>query len=153
MLGESPDQAESRDEHTVGWLNGLEVLPRNECLHRLAGESLGRLGVKLGAQLSILPVNYVLRDERIVIRTEPGSKLSAAIMGTRVAFEVDAVELGEASGWSVLVNGRASEIRDHAGLEQAQRLEVSPWAPGVRPRFVEIRIDQISGRSFGPREP
>lgn len=144
------DEASDVDDLAVAWLNGLAVLSRVDCLRRLAGASLGRVGFKLGEQLSVLPVNFVVEDARIVFRTAPGSKLSAALMGTRVAFEVDAVDPTGMHGWSVLVNGYASEIRDQAGIEQAGRLDLSPWAPGSRRYFVAVRIDQISGRSFGP---
>ena len=35
-----------------------------------------------------MPVNYALLDDEVVFRTDPGTKLSAALMRTMVAFEV-----------------------------------------------------------------
>jgi len=39
---------------------------------------------------SVVPVNYLLDNDRIVIRTDAGSKLAAALRGAPVAFEVAA---------------------------------------------------------------
>lgn len=58
----------------------LRHLSRGECLELLHRERLGRVTVKIGELPAILPVNYVLLEEDIVIRTAPGTKHSAALM-------------------------------------------------------------------------
>jgi nitroimidazol reductase NimA-like FMN-containing flavoprotein (pyridoxamine 5'-phosphate oxidase superfamily) len=44
----------------------------------------------VGVMPSVVPVNYLLDNDRIVIRTDAGSKLAAALRGASVAFEVAA---------------------------------------------------------------
>ena len=81
--------------------NGLEVLGRDECIALLAGVTFGRIAITSNALPVVLPVNYVLLDDRIVIRTGRGTKLDAATRNTVVAFEVDEIETVEQTGWSV----------------------------------------------------
>jgi nitroimidazol reductase NimA-like FMN-containing flavoprotein (pyridoxamine 5'-phosphate oxidase superfamily) len=128
----------------------LRHLSRDECLGLLAGRQLGRVSVSIGALPAILPVNYVLCDGGVVVRTAPGTKLSAALVGAVVGFEIDDVSPDRAAGWSVLVVGNAVEIRDDTGLRLVRGLPLTSWAPGTRDRFVRIPTDHMSGRAFGP---
>jgi nitroimidazol reductase NimA-like FMN-containing flavoprotein (pyridoxamine 5'-phosphate oxidase superfamily) len=125
--------------------NGLEVLDRPECLRLLATVSLGRVGLSAGALPRILPVNFRLVGDRVVIRTGVGSKLDAALNNTVVAFEVDDFNSVDRSGWSVLVTGVANEI-PAGDLDEGERLAVPRWAPGNDGRFVAISTALISGR-------
>lgn len=49
-------------------------------------------------------------------------------------------------GWSVLVRGLATEITDTAELERVQRLPLRPWAPGVKPHWLRLPTQHVSGR-------
>jgi hypothetical protein len=49
---------------------------------------------------SILPVNYALLDDDVVFRTDPGSKLLAALMKVLFAFEVDDADPRTRTGWA-----------------------------------------------------
>jgi nitroimidazol reductase NimA-like FMN-containing flavoprotein (pyridoxamine 5'-phosphate oxidase superfamily) len=128
----------------------LRSLSTEECLELLGRERLGRVGVSIGAMPVILPVNYRLFEGSIVLRTAPGTKLSAALMGAVVGFEIDHAEPDHAAGWSVLVVGHASEIRDQTALERVRRLPLASWAPDRRDHFVQIPVEHVSGRAFGP---
>ncbi len=97
------------DDHAgVMWAGRIASLDVAECYTLLRSRTLGRVAVKLADDLVILPVYYALLEDDIVFRTAPGTKLDAAVLKTRVAFETD----GASPGWSVLVRGHASEIRD-----------------------------------------
>jgi nitroimidazol reductase NimA-like FMN-containing flavoprotein (pyridoxamine 5'-phosphate oxidase superfamily) len=128
---------------------GLEILSEEECFERLASATVGRVAVRIGDAPAILPVNYALSGRDIVFRTDAGSKLSAAIMGVQVAFEVDDVEQ-PATAWSVVVVGRAEQIRDHRTLDEVAKLGLEPWAGGSRDRVVRIVTRRVTGRALGP---
>jgi nitroimidazol reductase NimA-like FMN-containing flavoprotein (pyridoxamine 5'-phosphate oxidase superfamily) len=81
-------------------------------------------------------------DRDVVFRTAPGTKLNAAIVGTRVAFEVD----NPSPAWSVLVRGHAHEIRDHDTQTHARTLLGHDWPAGEREQYVSITGEQITGR-------
>ena len=131
------------------WLGGLEELRVDECLRLLRSGVLGRVGLQAEGHPVIVPVNYAVVENAVVLRTAPGVKLAAALARTEVAFEVDGVEDDGARGWSVLVIGHATELRDAGSLEEARRLAISPWAPGEREHYVAIPIERVTGRRFG----
>ncbi len=129
--------------------NGLEVLDRPECLRLLGSASVGRLGVWGPAGPVVLPVNYVLAGEEVVVGTAVGSQLHAALAAEVVAFEVDDVDLGYEWGWSVLVRGRGRHLDDPAEVARAERLPLRSWGPGDRRRFTALPTTDISGRRLG----
>jgi nitroimidazol reductase NimA-like FMN-containing flavoprotein (pyridoxamine 5'-phosphate oxidase superfamily) len=125
---------------------GIARLDRADCYVLLRGRTLGRVAVKLADDLVILPVYYAVMDDDIVFRTAPGTKLDAAVLKTKVAFEVD----GAMPGWSVLVRGHAEEIRDSHLAERARQLLGNDWPAGERDELVRIRAEQVTGRRLPP---
>jgi uncharacterized protein len=115
--------------------NGLRVLPRDECIRLLATNelALGRVAFVDYGRPIVLPVNYRIRDDAVIFRTDPGSKLDAAARVDWVAFEVDQVDAWWREGWSVLVQGRAKHVEDPEELERLrQLLPLHPWPPGEK---------------------
>jgi uncharacterized protein len=129
----------------------FEVLDRVRCLQLLSEHTLGRLGVVIGDQPLIFPVNYTLDGDAIVFRTDPGNKLRGAI-GSRVAFEVDCGDTKghAAGGWSALVIGRAELVDIPREAARLTQLEVGPWNPGPREFWVRIRTGAVTGRRIVP---
>jgi nitroimidazol reductase NimA-like FMN-containing flavoprotein (pyridoxamine 5'-phosphate oxidase superfamily) len=124
----------------------MEELDQDECRRLLAERHVGRLAVPDFGGPMIFPVNYVVDEDLIVFRTDPGSKLDAATEGEAVAFEVDAVDEATRTGWSVVVRGVLAEITDPADLARLRALPLYPWAPGRKTRYVRVRPLGISGR-------
>ncbi len=145
----APEHLGSTSEDDRTWLEELQNLTPRECLELLRTRELGRVGFQVADRPVILPVNYRVVANAVVFRTAPGTKLDAALMRAPVAFEVDDVEMNGRSGWSVLLVGHATELSDQASLQEAKRLDVSPWAPGSREHFVVITAEEVSGRRFG----
>src|SRR4051812_10231973 len=119
--------------------NGLEILSRGECLRLLTDAHVGRIAVSMSALPVVLPVNFCMLDDDVVIRTGPGSKLEAATNHAVVAFEADSFSYFDHGGWSVLVQGVASEIVDTETFERALRLPLRAWAGNGLNRFVRVR--------------
>lgn len=125
---------------------GLELLEENECRALLRDGDLGRVGMTVGALPVILPVNYAYVDGSVVFRTSDGTKLRASQGGTVIAFEVDAYDVGQREGWSVLAVGRAIEVTDEHELDQLRSLGLAPWANGERTHYIRLRPEMLSGR-------
>jgi nitroimidazol reductase NimA-like FMN-containing flavoprotein (pyridoxamine 5'-phosphate oxidase superfamily) len=121
---------------------GLDLVERDECDALLRTATLGRLGFRHGDMVLVLPVYYALDGGDVVFRTAPGAKLDAAVLGARVAFEVD----DETEGWSVLVIGHASEIRDDAERRRVRDALVEHWPTGTRELLVRVAAEHVSGR-------
>lgn len=132
---------------------GPDELTRTVCLQLLGGAGLGRVVYTVGAMPAVEPVNYVVDGEAIVIRTDTTSKLAAGGRRDIVAFQVDEIDSAEGTGWSVVVTGRASEVRASAdrvrlaALPLLARLSLPAGKPGgVHARYVRISCDIVAGR-------
>ena len=106
----------------------VEMLGRDECLQLLGKETVGRIGLSLRGLPAVVPVNFSMLDEYILVHTRQDAKLSAAVSGQVVSFEVDDLPSLD-DGWSVLVTGRGFELDTFANPHDA----------------VGITIDMISG--------
>jgi nitroimidazol reductase NimA-like FMN-containing flavoprotein (pyridoxamine 5'-phosphate oxidase superfamily) len=132
----------------------LRTLTDDECYELLATQQIGRLGVNAEHYPLIFPVNYGLDQRAVVVRTHPGTKLSAADHAN-VTFEVDCVDPISRSGWSVLIRGLAEEVtsahRDEL-IERTHATGVEPWAPGEHGHWLRIIPHDVSGRRIVPGE-
>ena len=135
MMGEQPAPR-------VRW----QELTKSECFELLARERLGRVAVVDDRGPVVFPVNFVLDRHMVVLRTDAGTKLDAAIRGSRVAFEIDGTDSVRHTGWSVLVRGEAIEVTDPAELARQRKLPLDPWAPGTKTHYVRILPTALTGR-------
>ena len=130
----------------------LEELTVEECLELLRANRVGRLAVSTPEGPAIFPVNYAVGGDRIVFRTDPGTKLDASRL-RRVAFEIDSLDPDEGTGWSVVVEGVGTEISgavDEVSVA-LQALELHPFAPGAKEHLIEIQPRSITGRRLVAR--
>ena len=141
---EGPEQSRGRGGLFFGSVE-LEEMDEAECWDRLRAHNLGRLGLVVGAEPLILPVNYSAGDHAIVFRTAPGTKLEHG-PGSIGCFEIDGFDERTGFGWSVLVTGPISAVPEDDTL---RRLPVHPLAPGKRRDYwLALRSWRISGRRF-----
>ena len=126
--------------------NGMEILDRAHSLRLVASAAVGRLAIHAGALPAIVPVNFALTDEAVVLRTSTGSKLQQAIDNAVVAFEVDDYDTLRHTGWSVNIVGIARQVTDPVALEELRRVPLAHWAPGDACHLVTIGLDVVSGR-------
>ena len=124
----------------------LEELPRAECLRLLATVPVGRIVYTRQAMPAVEPVSFALDGGGIVIRTDPGGKLAAAISRAVVAFEGDDLDPVTRSGWSVTVVGRSQEVTDPGEMARLHKLGIKSWAPGAREHFIRIEPGIVTGR-------
>ncbi len=137
---------------TTSAAGSLDVIPVDECYQLLAGHEVGRIGVIAGHQPLVIPVNYGLDGRTIVVRTHPGTTLSAA-EHANVAFEVDEFDRARRSGWSVLVRGLAEEVGPGHRADLVARTRavgVRPWAPGEHGNWLRVIPQAVSGRRISP---
>lgn len=132
----------------------MQVLSSDDCSLLLATQQVGRLGVIAEHYPLILPVNYALDRGVVVVRMDPGLKLTAS-QHANVTFEVDDIDPVQRSGWSVLVRGLAEEVGPEHGAELLERTRatgVEPWAPGEHGHWLRIIPHRVTGRRIVPGE-
>ena len=125
----------------------LVPLERDECVRLLESNHIGRVAVVADGQPLIFPVNYAMAGNHVVFRTDPGTKLHAAV-DHRVAFEIDGIDGMYHRGWSVLVVGIAHEEHDATHLRELARLPFSTWVEGPKSHWLRIQGGAITGRSI-----
>jgi nitroimidazol reductase NimA-like FMN-containing flavoprotein (pyridoxamine 5'-phosphate oxidase superfamily) len=126
----------------------LIALSRDACLELLRTRTVGRLAYVARASVpDVVPVNYVMVGEDVLIRSGPGPKLQAAERRDVVAFEVDEIDEVAHRGWSVVVHGTARRL----SAAETGRLPVDarPWAVGPRSHVIRVRPQRITGRRLG----
>ena len=124
------------------------VLAENDCWTLLRSAEVGRLAVVVGDRPDIFPINFAVDHGTVVFRTAEGTKLASATVNESVAFEVDGYDPDAGEAWSVVVKGRAQEIRRMHDLFDTGSLPLFPWHAAPKHRFVRITPDEVSGRRF-----
>lgn len=127
---------------------GIRHLSPDECWEAVRGAEIGRLGVVIDGQPEIFPVNYAVNRETIVFRTAEGTKLDGALLGNRVAFEVDGFNPDTNQAWSAVIKGTTDRPRSIEGVLETVALPIFPWQAGDKTRYVTIVPAEISGRRF-----
>lgn len=130
----------------------IEYLNTPECWTLLSLSPVGRIGVLVDSAPEIYPVNFVVDDDTIVFRTDPGSKLRGLDRSPSVCFEADGLNLDDLTGWSVLVKGRAVELHDVEELRRASALPLRFWGLGEKSHWIRITPTEVSGRRILRRE-
>ncbi len=132
--------------HERTWHPHLEVLDQEECRSLLGSRPVGRLGLSENALPVVLPVNFVVDEDRILFISDDGVKLRAAREGAVACLEVDSYDTMRHSGWSVLVTGRLAEIPPGPRRDRAEQMALQAWALPAARHYVELGIDLMSGR-------
>lgn len=125
--------------------NGLEILSTAECLGLLRDTPVGRVVFTDRALPAVRPVNFVLHNGQIIMRTSGRGVLSAALNGSVVAFEADDCTEPEGA-WSVTLVGTATVPIDAEQRRELDHLGIQSWTPIMRGSYVVIDIETISGR-------
>jgi nitroimidazol reductase NimA-like FMN-containing flavoprotein (pyridoxamine 5'-phosphate oxidase superfamily) len=119
-----------------------------ECARLLSAGIAGRVACDTPDGPFIVPVNYVVEGESILIRMSPYSELGRHCRDARVCFEVDQFDYENHRGWSVMVRGRASVVAD-AEERSDITWEPHPWASGQRNLLVRVPWSDVTGRRLG----
>jgi uncharacterized protein len=131
-------------------------MPASRDLDAVECERLLRLGVVGRVALStpdgphIIPVNYAVLDDTVVVRTSSYSVLGTYAPNAMVAFEVDHIDHDRHVGWSVVARGRAwAEVDPDEVTRIREGWQPRSWASGNRNLYVRLRWDTLTGRSLG----
>jgi nitroimidazol reductase NimA-like FMN-containing flavoprotein (pyridoxamine 5'-phosphate oxidase superfamily) len=132
--------------------NGLEVLDRAECLARLSRGGVGRLGfVGADSTLAILPVNFAVWGDEIVIRARAGGAIhGVGEIGAAVAFEIDELDPAYHGGRSVLVRGHARLLTGPREPPAGATLPPA-WANNDANVIVCVSTEEVTGRRIPHR--
>jgi hypothetical protein len=137
------------EEQTAAWTvppRPTVELTRAESWRLLTRAPLGRVVFTHRAMPAIRPVNHLVDDGLIVIRTHLGAAITgnATADGAVVCYQADDIDPVRHTGWSVVVTGLARLARDPATVRRYQRL-LRPWTDGQLDSVVVIAPQLVTG--------
>ncbi|MEW9548236.1 pyridoxamine 5'-phosphate oxidase family protein [Nonomuraea sp. NPDC050783] len=129
----------------------LKELSEAEALRRLASVPFGRIVFTLRALPAVRPVNHLVMDGQVIIRSDPGTVLSGEVAPAEavVAFEADELDPYERLGWSVIVTGVARLVSDPAEAARLKDL-LHPWVKGGMDHVIRIQPEIVDGFELVP---
>lgn len=127
----------------------ISEMTASECRELLQNHEVGRLAYDDDHGPMVMPVNYTVDGEDVLIATSAYGSIARSVKGHGVAFEIDGIEPASESGWSVVVRGRAEEA-EYLDLPVNPGNRPYPWAEGARTYIVRIRTHSVSGRRLIP---
>ncbi len=120
-------------------------LTEPECWDLVGSVSLGRVVFSMHAMPAIRPVNHLVDDKTIIIR----SHLGAAIVGHAardeavVCYEADQLDADRHTGWSVIMTGLARLVQEPARSRYERLLE--PWVDRHMDYVISIKPRIVTG--------
>jgi nitroimidazol reductase NimA-like FMN-containing flavoprotein (pyridoxamine 5'-phosphate oxidase superfamily) len=84
---------------------GFQTMTADECRRLLGVVDIGRVAISAGALPVVLPVQYALQGDQLLLRTPGHHEVSDSIDGQVVGFEADRLDMVRGVGWSVSVTG------------------------------------------------
>lgn len=120
-------------------------LSSDECWQLLGAGHPGRFAYRVGEDVMILPVDYAVQDDALLLRPSEGDRSLGDVQDEDVAFEIDQLE-GQ-TAWSVVVRGHARALGD-AEVERD-----GAWVPSARGlgephELLALTPTEVSGRRF-----
>ena len=125
----------------------LRELDRAECERLLRRGTFGRVVLVTHRGPDVVPVNYTVVGDAVVVRTAPDGTLARHGHGRPIAFEADFADDDQWQGWSVIARGVGELVTDPpTGLGRAR---VRPWADGDRSAELHLQWTELTGRQVG----
>ena len=113
----------------------------------LARGGVGRLAVRgLDGDPDVFPLNFLVHERRLYIRSAPGTKLQDLTRHPVVAFEIDGDD--GAAWWSVVVRGVAKRLAEDTEIVESGITRLASWNPTIKYNYVRITPTTVTGRRF-----
>ncbi|BBX75711.1 pyridoxamine 5'-phosphate oxidase family protein [Mycobacterium shinjukuense] len=122
-------------------------LDRDEAMRLLASVDHGRVVFTRDALPAIRPVNHLVVDGRVIVRTRLTSKVSVSVRssaGVVVAYEADDLDPRRRMGWSVVVTGLATAVTDPEQIARYEHL-LHPWVNMAMDSVIAIEPGIVTG--------
>ncbi|MHB1290188.1 pyridoxamine 5'-phosphate oxidase family protein [Georgenia sp.] len=122
----------------------VEKLSRHECVQLLSSVSVGWIAYCRAEGPGMVPVNFVLNGDEVVIRALYSDKLVAAARDSVMSVGASMLDMAARTGWSVNVTGRTGFVGDP--LVNPSLPDVQSWIPWERNVLISVAMEHVSGR-------
>jgi hypothetical protein len=125
----------------------VDQLAADEALRLMAGAPIGRVIFTEGALPAIRPVHFLFDGADVVFRIVADQRLAAALHNTVVAFEADAYDAVDGTGWTATATGHATRVDNVAEITRLDGLLPRPWGPEAV--LFRMEAEVVTGRRVG----
>lgn len=129
---------------------GAQRLGDVEAIRLLASVDYGRIVFTFKTLPAIRPVNHLVDEGQLIIRTRLTATAVRSSEGVVVAYEADHIDPQTQTGWSVVVTGRAHTLTDPDQVLRYEQL-LHPWINHAD-TVVAITPEIITGFRIAARE-
>ena len=152
-MGSSDPHLNHRDspgDPGAGSAFGVEEIGTASCWTLIETHSLGRLAVQnADGRPDVFPLNYLVHDGNVFIRSAPGTKLRSIASHPDVALEIDGTDSG--FHWSVVLRGEAKRMDTDSAIEASGILALESTSPTPKRNYVRVTPESVTGRRFRTR--
>ncbi len=115
----------------------------------LASIDHGRVVFTRNALPAIRPVNHLIDDGQVIVRTRLTATVSTVVQRypsteVVVAYEADQLDAVDRTGWSVVVTGLATTVADAAQIARYEQL-LHPWVNLAMDSVIAINPQIVTG--------
>lgn len=125
-------------------------IPYEECETLLRAGVFGRVVLTRPTGPEILPVNYTVAGDAVLVRTAPGTLLDRHAHGAALVFEVDHANYERWHGWSVVARGVGQRVsRDQLTSVERSAPKPPPWVKREDEVWIRLPWVTLTGRRLG----
>lgn len=124
-------------------------LDHDEAIRLLASIDHGRVVFTRDALPAIRPVNHIVDDGQVIVRTRLASNVSRSVRSSAdatvvVAYQADDLDAQQRIGWSVVVTGLATIVTDPERVGRYEEM-LRPWVNMAMDTVIAIEPQIVAG--------
>lgn len=125
----------------------FEHLDAAECWRLVGQHGLGRVVFAGDTHAQVVPTSYDALSGTAYFRAPTFGELARRVHDHATSLQVDDIDPGTFTGWSVVMSGTAHRVEDAATVASLWPLDrPDPWFPGARPQWIALPVDELHGQ-------
>lgn len=147
------DMPTARGAQPTTHLNEIRTfahLGPDECWRLIGSHGIGRVVFTGETHTQIVPTTYDAANGTAYFRAPAFGELARRVDGRTASLQVDDIDRGTFSGWSVLMTGTAHRVEKAATVAALWRLgRPHAWFPGTQVQWIALPVTIVRGERVG----
>lgn len=126
-------------------------LDADDCWRLVGGHGIGRVVFTGDTYTQVVPTTYDALNGTAYFRAPTFGELARRVDGRIASLQVDDIDRGTFTGWSVLMTGIAHRVDDPAVVASLWALgRPHAWFPGKQTQWIALPVDTVRGQLIRP---
>lgn len=128
----------------------LAHLDAGECWRLVGDHGVGRVVCAGDASTQVVPTAYDAVNGTAYFRALTFGELARRVDGRATSLQVDDLDRGMLTGWSVVMTGTAHRVEDATTVASLWGLgRPRAWFPGAQTQWIALPVDTVRGQRVG----